>query len=282
MNLIFNETAKVDFSITIAGTQMKPTEVRLVLGDGAQLVFKASSQDGVNYSTLVTPLKEVLGSICRLRIEVLFGEKIFTPINRMISLADIEPTEVCLPAQVIPPVETVPNVEPKDEDNTPPPVEPKHAIEIPSKIEEPEEHKNAPLEVKKVVEEIKVSKPSLFHEIAATPDRGVVTIEEKVKVPGKIPSLDFDLKSIPKPIVITEKISKPEPVKTKVLRKPLKKLVEKKPTGVEIDSIKVSKSIFVESEKIPLKQPISVSEPIVKESSTPFPVIIKRKDIVYL
>ena len=277
MNLVINETAKVDFSITIAGTQMKPTEVRLVLGDGAQLVFKAMSQDGVNYSTLVTPLKEVLGTVCRLRIEVLFGEKIFTPINRMISLADTEPTEVCLPVQGIPPVETI-----EPEIVRPPEVQPEFTIEIPTKIEEPEEHKNAPLEVKKVVEEIKVPKPSLFHEIAATPDRGDVMIEEKVKISDPIPTLSFDLKSTPKPIVITEKVSNPEPIKTKRLKKPLKKLVDKKPTGVEVDVLRVSKSIFVESEKIPLKQPISVSEPIVKESSTPFPVIIKRKDIVYL
>jgi hypothetical protein len=262
MNLVINETSKVEFSISIAGTQMKPSEVRLVLGDGAQLVFKAMSQDGVNYSVLVTPLKEVLGTVCRLRIEVLFGEKIFTPINRMVSISDVEPTVVCPEPEVTQPVE-VPKPQPEEEIVRPPEVQPEFSIEVPTKVEEPEEdeqpHKNAPVEVKK--------------------------IHEEVRIPGPIPSLFFELTSTPKEkevvVVVEEKV---EPPKPKVQRKPLKKLTEKKPTGVEIDTLKVSKSIFVESEKIPLTitGSFTPSTPIVKESATPFPIIIQRKEVVYL
>lgn len=261
MNLVINQTSKVEFGISVAGTQTKPSEVRVVLGDGARLVFKAITQDGINYSALVTPIKEVVGSICRLTIEVLFGEKVFVPINRMISIADTEPTLVPPapdivepPEHVPPPIETVANTLPPEEEITrPPEVEPQHVIEVPAKIEEPVQlKKNAPIEVKHVNEAVKNPIPSLFFELTATPPP-------------------------PKPVIVEEVV---KPV-IKKKRKPLPKLNDKKPSGIEVNTLKVTKSIFTEE----IKQPTPKSKVVVEqleEQEVSIPIIIKREDIVYI
>lgn len=258
MNLVINEPSRIDFTIEIAGTQTKPSEVRVVLGEGAKLVFNASSQDGLNYSALVTPIKEVVGSLCKFTIEVLFGEKIFVPINRMISIADIVPTEICLdremevinPEPVLDVVDTLPTVQPKFSiDNIPPPVEPEHAIETPYS---PEPEEDQTVDVVKIVS-------SLFK-----------TLNNET------------VKEIKKPIVESSK----KPIigsKMPVVRKPLPKLVDKKPTGIEVDVTKVAKSIFTEAKETPVKKQPSKKQIEINEERkiNKFPVIIKRKEIVY-
>jgi hypothetical protein len=277
---------------------MKPSDVRVTLGENARLVFRPTTQDGINYSALVTPLKEVVGTVCKFTIEVLFGEKIFVPINRMITVGDVEPTIVCPPAEVVappeyvaPPIETVihtlpPEEEvqpegpgpietliksillpPEEEIIRPPEVQPEFAVEIPSHIEEPENHVD--LEKKE------------------TPPFTVTHVHEE-KAPGIIPSIDFTVP--PKApnlfseitgatkIVVTEQ---KKPV-VKVKRAPLPKLTNKKPTGVDVNALTVTKAIFSEEIKEePVKQ--CVKKPVVQEERIPsFPIIIKREEIVYL
>ena len=88
MNLIFNQPNKINFSVTIAGTQTRPSDVRLLLGDSTKLSFQASSDDGINYTAIVTPIRDIVSSICQLTIEVQFGEKVFTPIRRQVTVND--------------------------------------------------------------------------------------------------------------------------------------------------------------------------------------------------
>lgn len=177
-----NETSKVDFSIVIAGTQMRPTEVRVVLGDKVKLMFPASSDDGINYSALITPLKDIVSSVCLFTIEVLFGNKIFVPIRRQITVNDstfvvqvvdsnLEPE---VPAYVEPEVPTPiePTVEPVIEPEFEIAVEPEVEVVVTPAIE-----LNKPIEQKPVTEKIEVPKANIFE---------VVT---KDKQPSKIKSL---------------------------------------------------------------------------------------------
>ena len=85
MEFKFNESTKVEFSLNISGTQMKPSEVRVVLGNGPKQVFLASVEND-NWSAFVTPLNSMVDNITQLAIEIVMNGKVFTPIKRQIQI----------------------------------------------------------------------------------------------------------------------------------------------------------------------------------------------------
>lgn len=257
MNLVLNEATKIEFSLAVAGTQMKPSEVRVVLGTGPKLTFIANTEDGINYSAIVTPLREVVSSICLFTVEVLFGEKIFVPIRRQITLADHnvsiqvfdKDTECQCSAEEIPTQpEVVQNIELENEP------------EIVAQIEQDE---NKPIEVKPVEEEIKIDPiidqkefNNQLLKIFETTHSTVQKINQQKETfiaPAKNP---FASKKQKQKLV------------------PLPKLVESKPKGIEVDSIKVAKSILSEKpiETIEIKPIVKPKKQKVTETVIPFKI----------
>lgn len=199
-----NETSKVDFSIVIAGTQMRPTEVRVVLGDKVKLMFPASSDDGINYSALITPLKDVVSSVCLFTIEVLFGNKIFVPIRRQITINDstfvvqvvdsnLEPE---VPAYIEPevPIPIEPTVEPVIEPKIEIAVEPEVEVVVTPAIE-----LNKPIEQKPVTEKINQPSANIFETV--TKDKQVsskIKTLKPHKKPQALPPINLPPMQLPK------------------------------------------------------------------------------------
>lgn len=246
MNFELNETSKIDFAISIAGTQMRPTEVRVVLGDAVRLVFTATSDDGVNYSALVTPLKDVVTSICLFTIEVLFGNKIFVPIRRQVTINNGEIAIQVFDNSVQQEIE--PDIASDIEQQIEVPTEVAQQIEVPVKQE------NAPIEFSPVTEEIKKPAPINDEDIKAKVSAFADIFESVANIKAP-PKTSTKIQTLP------SKLPKFEKTKHSIK---LPKLIDKKPTGVEVDKIKVAKSIFTEEIKSPVKKQPKSKAPVVK------------------
>lgn len=261
MNLVLNEASKVEFSLVIAGTQMKPSEVRVVLGSGPKLSFTAQTEDGINYSAIVTPLRDVVSSICLFTVEVLFGEKIFVPIRRQITLTDSTPViqvfdKETVANNVIEP--TSPAIEP-----TVPAPEVQMAIQPEVEIEIEE---NKPTEIIHV-EEVKQPADTL--------------VEQKIKEQQLLKIFEVTAKKAPieKKEIFISPAKNPFADKKYKQKITLPKLVEAKPVGIETNSAKVTKSIFAEEDKTPKAKKSTNKKQVVIEHQ--FPIKIEKTDVIY-
>ena len=245
MNLIFNQPSKINFSITIAGTQTRPSEVRVILGDSTKLSFPASTDDGHNYFSILTPLRDVVSSLCQLSIEVQFGEKVFVPIRRQIQISDDRvPVEVQI--QQSQNHVTVQNTEVDEPaiDNTP--------IEITPTVT-PASHNN---------EVYKARYESLITEILSAPKTAPKVSNIEIAPIGPAPDL-LKLK------------------KTSATKKTIPTF-ESTVTGIDVDPKNVAKSIFTESidQK---KQTYIPRKPkkVVESDTTIAPFQIIKEDVFY-
>lgn len=256
MKLAINKPSKIEFSLVIAGTQTKPTEVRIVLGDSAKLSFVASTDDGVNYTACVTPVREFVSSICNFAIEVLFGDKIFVPVRRQITVEDdqvviqvidnSDPVAAASVPAVEVPVSTRVELPPEPVKEIPP-------MELPIAI--PTEEENKPVEII-AVEEKKFSLTKALAE-ASRPAEAVKSVE------------------LPK----AKPMTKLAATKTKI---EVPKLFETKPVqGIETDKTAVAKSIFADAPVVVEEKKEKVVKKKVVENVNAF-VTFKKIKVVYL
>ena len=240
MEFKFNETTKIEFNLSIVGTQSKPSEVRVVLGTDVKQSFNAKSADSENFTAEITPIRELVSCNTQFSIEVIINGKIFTPIKRMINILDqVENSVATEPVPFVPPVEETikyefPEVAPYQEPSEVPIMMPEEVVEAVMPIE--------PIPVAKIV-----SKPLIKKE---EPNRTVTENLERIKrVSEAKPAGLSKLKS-------SVDTFKPAPKKIE-----LPKFSDKKPTGIEVDPEKVTKSIMIEACKDDPKKPTKKPTP---------------------
>lgn len=272
MNLTINETSRIDFTLSIAGTQTQPSSVRVVLGDGPRLSFDAKSQDGLNWTSLVTPLREVVGQYTTFAIEVVLGDKIITPIKRQITIQD---STIPVQAVVVDPVQSTP-VEPT--------IEPVVAAEVPTVVE-PVAEFGAPVSI-----EVAQSQAAVNPEpVENTPiEVKAVDSEEKKKASKELLSLLQNTSKVTEAKVLPPMQFAPAKIEMKKMAaaatkaKPIKKIEvfnDKQPTGIETDKEKVTKAIFAESvDNTPRTKQVHKPAPVIV---TKIPLVVVKEDIVY-
>ena len=256
MKLVINKPSKIDFSLVIAGTQTKPSEVRVVLGDSAKLSFCASSDDGINFTAHVTPVREFVSSICNFAIEVLFGDKIFVPIRRQITIED---------DQVV--IQVVDNRDSSIEQAMPMAELPiSTAVELPSEpVEEvppvelpvPNTEENKPVEIKSIDEKKFSLTKALAEAVIKSPIEEVII--PKAKAMSKLASK-----------AATKKTERPKLFETSSI------------IGVETDKAKVAKSIFIDTPMniVEEKKEKPMKKKVIENVNAA--VSFKKAEIIYL
>jgi hypothetical protein len=263
MEFKFNETTKIEFNLSIVGTQSKPSEVRVVLGTDVKQSFNAKSADSENFTAEITPIRELVSCNTQFSIEVIINGKIFTPIKRMINILDqAEQVAATEPIPFVPPVEdpvAYPEVAPYQEPTEVPIMMPEEVVEAVMPIE--------PFSKAKIV-----SVPLIKKEV---PKYSVLENLERIqKVSEAKPSGLSKLKS-------SVDTFKPAPKKIE-----LPKFSDKKPQGIEVAPEKVTKSIMVEAckddPKKPTKKPTpkKVQKEEVQISNEPI-FSIKKVEVIY-
>ena len=267
MEFKFNETTKIEFNLSIVGTQSKPSEVRVVLGTDVKQSFNAKSADSENFTAEITPIRELVSCNTQFSIEVIINGKIFTPIKRMINILDqAEQVAATEPVPFGPPVEdpvAYPEVAPYQEPTEVP-------IMMPETVEEPVVQKIEPIEP---ISKAKiVSEPFLKKE---EPKYSVIENLERIK---KVTEA--------KPMGLSKLKSSVDTFKPAPKKIELPKFSDKKPTGIEVAPEKVTKSIMIEAckddPKKPTKKPTpkKVQKEEVQISNEPI-FSIKKVEVIY-
>ena len=263
MEFKFNETTKIEFNLSIVGTQSRPSEVRVVLGTDVKQSFNAKSADSENFIAEITPIRELVSCNTQFSIEVIINGKIFTPIKRMINILDqAEQVAATEPVPFVPPVEdpiVYPEVAPYQEPTEVP-------ITMPEAVEEPIVQKVEPTSTAKIV-----IKPLLKEE----PKHSVTENIERIKKVAES-----------KPIGLSKLKSSIDTFKPAPKKIELPKFSDKKPSGIEIAPEKVTKSIMIEAckdePKKPTKKPTpkKVQKEEIQISNEPI-FSIKKVEVIY-